>query len=105
MERNRSSNYSGLGRICKCNYCGNSLFSVEDENFDLKDSSFFSPKMVVNVKVRKDEREMSGKTELLCSRCGVSLGYKIVDMAGKCGESNHIRVNRLEMSTELKGAA
>ena len=105
--RKKTADYSTENKILKCIYCGNSIFSVDDESLDLKDTpSFISTKTVVNVKGEETSGFRSDKIELLCCRCGLSLGYKLVDRSGCAGNSNnYIKVNVLEVSSNLQVAA
>jgi peptide methionine sulfoxide reductase MsrB len=94
------------GNIFRCTYCGNEVFSIEDIDVDLKESSsFLSPRQLTNIRGVADERFPSDMVELFCLRCGMSLGYKLVDRSGLIGDMNYIRVNMLELSNELQAVA
>jgi peptide methionine sulfoxide reductase MsrB len=94
------------GRVCECLYCGNAIFSVEDNDVDLKENPIFlSPKQVINVCGVEDSKFPSDRIELFCCRCGVSLGYMLLDRSGVVGDSTFIRANMLEVSSNLQGAA
>ncbi len=93
------------GRIFKCIYCGNEIFSAADDDLDLIESpSFFSPKKVTNVR-GEDDKFSSDIMELFCRRCGLSVGYKLIDRSELIGDRNYIRVNMLEMSSDLQAVA
>jgi peptide methionine sulfoxide reductase MsrB len=86
-------------RVYRCIYCGNEVFSIEDDRFDPNDCmSFLSPKRVTNVNIVEDKIFPYDKVELFCGRCGVSLGHKLIDRSGLIGDKTVIRLNMLEAS-------
>jgi peptide methionine sulfoxide reductase MsrB len=91
-------------RIYRCIYCGNEVFSIEDDRFDPNDCmSFLSPKRVTNVNIVEDKIFPYDKVELFCGRCGVSLGHKLIDRSGLIGDKTVIRLNMLEASYGKEG--
>lgn len=93
-------------RVCRCIYCGNELFEIEDDALDLKEHrSIFSPEHVINVRGVEDKRFPSDRVELFCCRCGVSLGYMLVDRSGLMGDRTYIRANMLEVSSDIEDVA
>ena len=93
MEREEKS------RVCRCIYCGNAVFAIEDDHLDLKDCpSYLSPKHIINVNMVEDGRLPYDKVVLSCGRCGVSLGHKLIDRSGLVGDRTVVRVNMLQAS-------
>ena len=101
----KSTKHAVKNRMCRCAYCGNTIFSIEDGNFDLKENStFLSPERVKNVTGAENSNFPSEKMELFCCRCGLSLGYKLNNISGLMGKRYYIRVSMLELSSNMQEA-
>jgi len=87
------------GRTFRCIYCGNTIFADECAEDNTNEwPAFLSPEYVINVRAEEDKRFPRDMLELFCHRCGMSLGYKLVDRSGLIGSWNYIRTSMLEVS-------
>jgi peptide methionine sulfoxide reductase MsrB len=83
-----------------CIYCGNPIFTIREEDL-LSDEwpSYLSPSHVFNVNFVEEDNSSNDKGELFCNRCGVFLGYKLIDRSGLIGDKNFISARNLQLSS------